>query len=159
MLVPQDIYRVLGDPVLGGMRSPNTMHTNWKSLAAMGFKWVVNLESSKPTYNCTPLFLLACVELENLPLPTSVPSDPKNEFRKICEIVDYAEDKILDGEGVLIHCTGGRGRSGVVIGGILKKLGYDFFTIINYLDLLHKRRGKAGFPESKWQSQLVENFC
>ena len=62
------------------------------------------------------------------------------------------------GEGVAVHCGFGTGRTGTVIGCILKILGFESRQILEHLDELHKARGRPGWPESPWQARLVEEF-
>ena len=53
---------------------------------------------------------------------------------------------------------GGTGRTGTVIGCVLRVLGRPAPQVICYLDDLNKARGKLGWPEAKWQAELVERF-
>ena len=150
-------YRVIEVPApLAGMPLPSDA-TDWSALAEKGFKYVVSLESTSPSYNPAPLTVLCAVELEDLYMRPG-PRDPKREVMLITKVVKTVMAKLNNGEGVVIHCYGGRGRTGTVIGCILKKLGYDSREIVTYLDILHKHRGKEGWPESPWQSKLVERF-
>ena len=57
-----------------------------------------------------------------------------------------------DGIGVAVHCMGGRGRAGTVIGVALVRLGHDPDTVVDYLDRSPKARGRRGWPESPWQA-------
>jgi len=151
--VPHNLYTVIDVPgILGGMPKPDRK-TDWNALSKIGFKYVVNVESDKPLYDPAPLTFLKCVELQN-----DMPANPKMELIYINEIVDRAERKIMSGHGVLVHCFGGRGRSGTVIGCILKRLNYKSKDIIKYLNKLHKQRGKEGWPEFTWQAEVVEKF-
>lgn len=63
---------------------------------------------------------------------------------------------LLDaGEGVLVHCLGGTGRTGTVIGAVLRSYGMPVDEITLWLDSVHKLRGQQGWPESPWQSQAL----
>jgi len=158
MKVPQNLYCVLDVPgLLAGMHTPDRK-TDWKGLSRRGFNYVVCLEADKPKYDPSPLRFLGICKLENLSDPDDIPSDPKREETYIKGIVDRVERKLIGGRGVVIHCGGGRGRTGTVIGCILKRMGYGSRVIINYLHDLHGKMGKDGWPEANWQSQLVDRF-
>jgi len=63
---------------------------------------------------------------------------------------------LQQGEGVIVHCAGGRGRTGTVLGCVLRELGHPADEIVAFLDGIHKRRGKPGWPEAAWQREVVE---
>mgnify|MGYP003679499978 CR=1 FL=1 len=152
--IPEEFYRVVQYPApLAGMRLPHKDFP-WNHLHALGYQWVVCLCSDHPVYDPTPLSRLVAVELCDM-LEVDLPEDPEMEEKGIQIIAEKILEKLESGEGVLVHCAGGRGRTGTVIGSVLKKLGYETAEIISQLDLLNKKRGKAGWPESSWQSEVV----
>jgi len=156
--VPDDLYCVLDVPgLLAGMRKPNK-RTDWRGLSRRGFNYVVCLETDTPEYDPSPLRFLSISKLENLSDPDDIPSEPQREEIYISGIVDRVERQLIGGRGVVIHCEGGRGRTGTVIGCILKRMRYKSREIINYLHNLNAKRGKDGWPEANWQSQLVDRF-
>ena len=59
------------------------------------------------------------------------------------------------GEGVVVHCHAGRGRTGTVIGGALVMLGHDPETVVDWLHRVQRTRGKRGWPEQPWQAEVV----
>ena len=59
------------------------------------------------------------------------------------------------GEGVVVHCHGGRGRTGSVIGSALVLLGHDPDTVIDWLYRVQRTRGRRGWPEQPWQAEVV----
>jgi protein-tyrosine phosphatase len=63
------------------------------------------------------------------------------------------------GDGVVVHCAGGTGRTGTVIGCVLRLLGVAAVQVISYLDHLHQARGRSGWPEAEWQSQVVRRLA
>jgi protein-tyrosine phosphatase len=87
-----------------------------------------------------------------------LPHDPKQEANLIQEATHAVVSKLQQGEGVVVHCVGGTGRTGTVIGCVLCALGISALKVVTYLDQLHKARGKPGWPESAWQFQVVERL-
>lgn len=61
------------------------------------------------------------------------------------------------GEGVVVHCLGGTGRTGTVLGCVLVQLGHDADEVVRYLDGLHRSRSRAGWPEAAWQADVVRS--
>jgi protein-tyrosine phosphatase len=57
--------------------------------------------------------------------------------------------------GVLVHCEGGRGRTGTIIGLILRHFGYDPVYIEGLLNASCGEIGKPGWPESPWQASVI----
>ena len=156
--IPHDFYCITDVPApLAGMCKPDG-NTDWKGMARAGFKYVMNLvRDSAPPYDPSPLkFLCDSVELDNLNSDYQDPMDPEEEEKIIKRIVNTTIQKLDAKEGVVVHCWGGRGRTGTVLGCILKKIGYDSGMIKEYLRKLNVQRGNGGWPESPWQSWLLE---
>ncbi|MEN6369639.1 MAG: tyrosine-protein phosphatase [Thermotogota bacterium] len=152
--IPTELYTVLSSPArLGGMPYP-TPEAPWTTLAESGFRNVVCLTDAIPSYDPAPLRLLHAVELQDLYGGLN-PLDPERERREIAFAAEIALEALKRGEGVLVHCAGGTGRTGTVIGVILRHLGYSAREVAEYLDFVHKARGKRGWPESIWQSELL----
>lgn len=61
------------------------------------------------------------------------------------------------GEGMAVHCAGGRGPTGTVIGRVLVRLGHEPDTVVQWLDALHHARGRRGWPEAAFQAQVVRD--
>ncbi len=141
-------------PPLAGMQLPS-QSIPWAELYRNGFRWIVCLCSDQPLYDPSPLRSLIAVELCDL-AETELPEDPEMEEGAIRVIAKAIVQRLEQGEGVIVHCAGGRGRTGTVIGSVLVKMGYSPTGVISYLNELHSARGKVGWPESKWQSAVVE---
>lgn len=151
---PSELYWVLKSPApLSGMRYPR-WDFPWEGLSAAGFGVVIALEPGD--YDPSPLKLLFSQRLEDLCHGGS-PRSPNTEQGLITEAVKTAVNSLQSGKGVVVHCQGGRGRTGTVIGGVLRRLGYGAGDVIAYLNRIHRARGKPGWPESPWQSQYVES--
>ncbi|MCB1204417.1 MAG: tyrosine-protein phosphatase [Verrucomicrobiae bacterium] len=157
--VPHEFYWVLDHPApLAGMSLPSPAMNSWSDFHEMGFKWVVCLCSEIPRYDPAPLKRLMTVELCDL-VETELPDDPQAEEESIRLIADKVVEKVRIGEGVIVHCAGGHGRTGTVLGVALRRLGCPTEEILTFLDEVHRARQKPGWPESPWQSEVVARTC
>jgi hypothetical protein len=153
--VPKELYWVLGPPTpLAGMKYPRRGFP-WQNLKNAGFSQVVSLHPG--SYDPAPLQTCFAEHLEDL-VGGGPPANQVNEKTKIKKAVSAAVAAWRSGQGVVVHCYGGRGRSGTVLGCVLRELGFAPAAAIGFLDCVHKARGKPGWPESPWQSSLVENW-
>jgi predicted protein tyrosine phosphatase len=125
----------------------------WSRLYAAGFRQIVSLHPG--SYDPEPLTILFSEQLEDL-VGGGPPANEVEERAKIKRAVAAAVTAWRSGQGVVVHCFGGRGRSGTVIGCVLRELGFEADEVCTFLDQLHKARGKPGWPESQWQLKLVE---
>jgi hypothetical protein len=157
LAVPYDFYWVLQYPApLAGMPYPS-LRTPWPDLAAAGFRHVICLEAHGPVYDPSPLIVSHRMSLQDL-YGGIVPHHPEQEDRLIREAAHAVVCRLQAGEGVVVHCAGGTGRTGTVIGCVLRSLGISAAQVITYLDHLHRARGRSGWPESGWQSQVVQRL-
>jgi hypothetical protein len=157
LAVPFDFYCVLQRPApLAGMPYPSP-RTPWQDLAAAGFRHVICLAGDGPTYDPSPLIVGHRTSLQDL-YGGGLPRHPEREERLIHEVARTVARRLQMGDGVVVHCAGGTGRTGTVIGCVLRGMGVSAMEVITYLDRLHKARGRSGWPESPWQSQVVERF-
>jgi len=158
LAVPYEFYWVLQQPApLAGMAYPSS-RTPWPGLAECGLRHVVNLAAHGPTYDPAPLALAHATPLADL-FGGHDPLHPGPEERLIHLATDVVVDLLRAGEGVLVHCVGGTGRTGTVIGCALRLLGVPTVAVLAYLDALHKARGAHGWPESPWQAEVVARIC
>ena len=141
--IPLNLYVVLKEPaLLAGMSHPGT-RTPWEKIGDAGFSNVVCLCDSKVSYNPYPLKVLFSAELEDLYYGND-PEDPETEERLIRQATNVIRRKMDDGEGIVVHCVGGIGRTGTVLGCVLRDLGFSGDEVINYLDDINKVRGFGG---------------
>lgn len=153
--IPKEFYWVLASPSpLAGMKYPRSS-LPWANLKAAGFAWVVSLHPG--SYSPAPLKTAFSEPLEDL-VTGGPPSDETHEEEKIKRAVAATASLLRSGEGVVVHCVGGRGRTGTVIGCVLRELGFGSDEVIGFLDRVHKARGKPGWPEAVWQSTLVRKW-
>ena len=155
--IPANLYVVLKKPaLLAGMALPGKS-TPWEKIGDAGFSNVVCLSHSKVYYNPYPLKVLFSAELEDL-YHGYDPEDPEREEQLIRQATDMIRTKMDDGEGIVVHCVGGIGRTGTVIGCVLRDLGFSADEVINYLDDLNKERGFGGWPETEWQGEMIRRY-
>jgi hypothetical protein len=157
LAVPNEFYWVLRQPApLAGMSYPSP-RTPWQNLAAAGFHHVVCLTGEGPAYEPSPLIISHSTHLQDL-YGGGSPRHPEDEETLIAETALAVVRRLQAGDGVVIHCAGGTGRTGTVIGCVLRVFGSSATDVITYLDHLHRARGRSGWPESAWQSQVVIRF-
>lgn len=153
--VPTEFYWVLKSPgPLAGMKYPRHDFP-WSRLKVAGFSRVVWLEPG--SFNPKPLTMLFSERLEDL-VHTRPPEEPQREIDRVRRAVVATTLAVRAGEGVVIHCFGGRGRTGTVLGCVLRELSYEADLVVNYLDRLNKVRWEEGWPESSWQAKLVRDW-
>ena len=153
--IPGDLYWVLKSPApLAGMRLPRGAWP-WSAIHAAGFSDLVSLHPSN--YNPAPLTTHFAEHLEDL-VGGGPPRDPDREVSLIQKAVRATVQSLRSGRGVVVHCWGGRGRTGTVLGCVLRELGYEGEVVVNYLNGVHVARGKDGWPESRWQADLVRRW-
>jgi protein-tyrosine phosphatase len=155
--IPLNLYVVLKEPsLLAGMSYPGT-RTPWEKIGDAGFSNVVCLCDSKVSYNPYPLKVLFSAELEDL-YHGYDPEDPETEERLIRQASNAIRRKMDAGEGIVVHCVGGIGRTGTVLGCVLRDLGFSGDEVLNYLDEINKLRGFGGWPETEWQGEMVQKY-
>jgi hypothetical protein len=154
LAIPRDLYWVLSDPApLAGMIHPPP-RCPWQALGAAGLSRVVCLTDSAFTYDPAPLQPLLAVALEDLAGKIG-PANADHEERSIQRAARVIAAELQAGEGVVVHCEGGTGRTGAVLGCTLRLLGYPTSAVLGFLQQVNRARGKAGWPESPWQAAVV----
>lgn len=129
----------------------------WRQLYAQEFRNVVCLCGERVQYSPAPLRMLRMVEMEDLHHGNE-PRYPARNEKLVREAVDVINEKLAKGEGVAVHCVGGTGRTGTVIGCVLRSRGYASEEIIAHLDEVNKLRGRRGWPEAPWQAEMVRRY-
>jgi hypothetical protein len=152
LCVPDDLYWVSRTPVaLAGMSYPG--RADWALLATEGIGHVVCLTHDVAPYDTSPCTVTA-LRLQDL-----VSGNPPVDLDRERDLVHAAAADVVahlsDGIGVAVHCMGGRGRTGTVIGVALVQLGHDPEAVIDYLHDLAVGRGRRGWPESQWQAEVI----
>ncbi len=157
--IPRQLYWACTDPApLGGMRNPERGAPPWMQLFNAGFHSVVNLLTTVPPYDPYPLEIAVALPLQDL-VGGEVPAAPETESRRIQETAHHIYCSLVEEhKGVLIHCESGTGRTGTVMGAVLKLCGWETDRVLTALNRIHQERGKGGWPESQWQAELVERM-
>jgi Tyrosine phosphatase family len=137
---------------LVAMYQPNSA-TRWDELHELGIHQVLRLSEESQPYDPAPLRMLGMIPLEDLNRGGE-PTDPEHEERQLNDAVRLLKSGLKQG-GVVIHCVGGRGRTGTVIGGFLHSLGIAYEEIPGMLDRAYKDAGRPGWPESPWQGEVI----
>ncbi|HEY3832823.1 MAG TPA: hypothetical protein VGO03_11055, partial [Acidimicrobiia bacterium] len=151
--MPAELYFVCRSPVaLAGMAYPSRI--DWSLLAAEGVQHVVCLTHDDPPYDASPLAVHG-IALQDLFARHGPPDDPERERARVLRAAGIVVAGAQRGEGSAVHCRGGRGRAGTVLGVALVQLGHDPKRVVSYLDQLHRARSKDGWPEHPWQADTV----
>ena len=141
-----DFWPLLRKPApLAGMAYPPE-ETDWKDLREDGYEVVLPLCDA--SYTCKPLEKLESVELEDL-YGGGEPTHPAEEEKLVHVAAVRVVELISIGRGTIVHCVGGRGRTGTVLACALCLLG---LTADEALAAVEERRGEL---ESEWQREVV----
>lgn len=147
-------FRLLVDgwhPIIA-MRQPGK-GTSWKELSELGIHHVLRLSEESQPYDPAPLSLLGEVAMEDQ-YEEEKPTDAAREEILLGDAVRLLRKGLSKG-GVAVHCVGGRGRTGTVIGAFPHSVGVSHKAILSLLDQAYKDAGRPGWPESAWQGDVV----
>jgi protein-tyrosine phosphatase len=132
---------------LAGMRFP-APDTDWRALHHRRFAVVIRLHPAD--YDPAPLVAHDLV-LEDL-YGGATPADPAREKRRVWEAARLAAQHVAHGDGVIVHCLGGKGRTGTVLVCALRELGRSTDDAIDTV-----RAQRPQWPESPWQEKLARS--
>jgi hypothetical protein len=130
---------------LAGMAFPDP-ELDWAVLHSLGFRHVVRLHASD--YDPAPL-IAHDVSLEDLH-GGLIPGDADGEQRRVWQAAELAAKYVASGDGVVVHCIGGTGRTGTVLACALRALGHSVDDAIGAV-----RAQRPRWPESPWQEEVV----
>jgi hypothetical protein len=146
-------YIALDSPaLLAGMPHPDGSE-DWATLAEAGFESVISLCEDPPDYRPSPLNR-TWLPLQDL-YGGGEPVDPERDRANIRAAAELVVAELRAGTGVLVHCVGGRGRTGTVLGVAMVQLGISPETVETWLAQVHQLRGREGWPESDWQRRQL----
>jgi len=154
LCVPDDPYWIAREPVaLVGMPYPG--RADWPLLHEHGIAHVVCLTHDAAPYDPSP-FTVTALKLQDL-ASGAPPNDPERERALVERAAGDVVAHLQQSVGVAVHCMGGRGRTGTVIGVALVHLGHDRDDVVDYLHQCARGRGRRGWPESPWQEEIVRS--
>jgi hypothetical protein len=130
---------------LAGMAFPRP-ETDWAALSRRGFRRVVRLHPGD--YDPSPLAVDE-IALQDL-VGGRVPLEPALERDRVLEAGHVVAESVRRGEGVIVHCLGGVGRTGTVLGCALRELGYSAEGAVAAI-----QAHRPSWPESPWQEEIV----
>jgi hypothetical protein len=111
--------------------------------------------SEDPGYYPFPLKFLARIGLTDLS-DGGPPDNACAEFEQLAVMASQAYSKL--NEWHFDHCVGGRGRTGTILGAILRRFGYAAAEVVEFLDAAYRDAGRPGWPESPWQSHVIDRI-
>jgi hypothetical protein len=132
---------------LAGMRFPRP-DTDWRELHRRGFVLVIRLHPAE--YDPAPL-VAKDLMLEDL-YGGRAPRHAAAEPQRIWDAARLAAQHLSRGEGVVVHCLGGKGRTGTVLACALQVLGRSADDAIETV-----RLHRPEWPESPWQEEVVRS--
>lgn len=155
--VPSEVYWILQEPApLLGMARPSP-RTPWGELCKRGVRHVVCLTSGAPDYDPSPLSLLCALSLQDL-YGGAEPVEPTSEAERVARAAQATAKSIRRGEGVVVHCAGGTGRTGTVLGATLVILGVPVGDAVARIQSVNRERERV-WPESPWQERVLRNLA
>ena len=115
---------------------------------------MVSLTGAEPWLDCAPLRWLG-FGLDDL-YDKAGPADPVKEWHAVADAAGTVKALLNDGVGTIVHCEGGRGRTGTVIGAVGVSFGLDADDVAAWLDEAHRASG--GWPECEWQRLALDSL-
>jgi len=90
----------------------------------------------------------------------SIPDGEAGSARRVQQILRVIDENLASGKAIYVHCFGGHGRTGMVVGCYLVQHGYDGQAAPNRVILLHSNTSTPSYPspETGAQRQMVLNW-
>jgi protein-tyrosine phosphatase len=159
-VVKPDVYWVVTGTLMAGeypgARSQPEARLRLEALCAGGIRSLVDLTEAHELEPYGALARELGLVWHRFPIrDLSIPTEP--QMTKILACIDA---EIADGRPVYVHCWGGIGRTGTVIGCLLVERGMDPADVLAQMSELRRNTQKAlrVSPETKQQRQFVRSW-
>jgi len=139
-----------------GARSQPEARLRLEALSAGGIRSLVDLTEAHELEPYGALARELGLAWHRFPITDlGIPTEPQ-----MTKILAYIDAEIADGRPVYVHCWGGIGRTGTVIGCLLVERGTDPTDVLAQMSELRRHSQKAlrFSPETKQQRQFVTSW-
>jgi hypothetical protein len=126
---------------------------SWEALARRDIHSVVCLTHDRPPYDPDPLQVIHAVGLESL-AGDRVPAEPNVEQERIYAAGREVAHRLERGEGVVIQCGSGIGRTGTVAACALVFLGCAPEIALRDVVAVNEGLGRK-WPEARWHGKAI----
>ena len=155
-LIEHGFWEIPGLPApFSGMPYPTTEKI--RLIPFPRYQGIFCLADEETDYESAPLRQLGRVYLEDLSSGGN-PVDRVGEGMLTIRVIREIVSEIIAGRGVVVHCWGGRGRSGFIAAGVLVAFGCTPEKARNIVNRATTKAGLGPWPESDWQFKFLSHL-
>jgi hypothetical protein len=156
-LIEHGFWEIPGLPApLAGMPYPTAEII--RLIPSPPYEGIFCLADEATDYDSAPLRKLGCVCLEDL-CSGSEPVDRVGEGLHSIRVIRLVVAELLAGRGVVVHCWGGVGRSGLIAAGALVAFGRTPHEASHAVHQAISKAGLGPWPESDWQRRFLVHLA